>query len=138
VSEDSISSFPAKNVLTNDNESFWHSDDRTSHFTLDLGCSSQAFGGVRLVNTDTKERATDKFELLGGPAAEGPWTTLLEENLTETAAFPFPETEVRFVKFQVVTFFGDGGGLQFFEVLPPNICAALDVSKASLNASFPL
>jgi hypothetical protein len=127
VSEDSLS-FPAKNVLTNDNASFWHSDAQTSHFTLDLGCSSQAFGGVRLVNTDNKERATEKFKLLGGQTLEGTWTTLLEGNLTETATFPLPETKVRFVKFQVVTFFGEGGGLQFFKLLPPNICAAPDVS----------
>ena len=98
-------------------------------FTLDLGCVKKA-EGVRLKNTHNRQyrdRATKKFKLLGSPtSAEGPWQTLLEANLEDSRQqrpppikqlmFENPQN-VRFIRFELLEFYGMGGGLQYFEVL---------------------
>ena len=43
-------------------------------------------------------------------------TPYTEPQPLETFNFPSPR-EVRFIKFEVVTFYGNGGGLQFFDVI---------------------
>ena len=57
--------------------------------------------------------------------SDGIFETLLEDSLADSRQldpvpeenFSFSETELRFVKFEVLQFWGVGGGLQFIEVL---------------------
>ena len=66
------------------------------------------------------------FRLLGSTTLDGTFDTLLEDRLPDSrqqdpvpaVTFSFPESEVRFVKFEVLEHWGAGGGLQFIELLP--------------------
>ena len=65
------------------------------------------------------------FRLLGSKTPDGTFSTLLEDWLPDSrqqdpvpaVTFSFPESEVRFVKFEVLEHWGAGGGLQFIELL---------------------
>ena len=56
----------------------------------------------------------------------GPWKTLVEDQLIDTrfkAAsllnFTFDQpVEIQFLKFDLVSYWGDGGGLQYFAAIP--------------------
>ena len=98
-------------------------------FTLDLGCAKKAIG-VRLKNTQNRQRfrdrGTKKFKLLGSNSAGGPWQTILEANLEDSRQQKPPPVKkllfektlvVRFLKFQLLEFWGRGGGLQHLSVL---------------------
>ena len=99
-------------------------------FTLDLGCAKKAVG-VRLKNTQNRprfrDRGTKRFRLLGSSSGTGgPWQTLLEANLEDSRQQKPPPVKnllfektlvVRFLKFQLLEFWGRGGGLQHLSVL---------------------
>ena len=98
-------------------------------FTLDLGSAQKAVG-VQLKNTHNRrfrDRGTKKFRLLGSSrSSEGPWQKILEANLQDSRQQKAPPVIkkffekpliVRFVKFQLIEFWGEGGGLQYFSVL---------------------
>ena len=65
------------------------------------------------------------FRLLGSTTLDGTFDTLLEDRLPDSrqqdpvpaVTFSFPESKVRFVKFEVLEHWGVGGGLQFIELL---------------------
>ena len=40
-----------------------------------------------------------------------------KQNPVPSLKFAFPKISVRFVRFEILDFWGNGGGLQFFEVL---------------------
>ena len=94
-------------------------------FTLDLGCAEKAVG-IRLKNVHNGIRGTKRFKLLGSSkSAEGPWQTILQENLEDNRQQSSPPVKellfknpvvVRFVKFELLEFWGQGGGLQHFSV----------------------
>ena len=102
-------------------------------FTLDLGCVKWAIG-VRLKNTHNRRyrnRGTKKFKLLGSSKSgtDGPWQTILEENLEDPRKQNPPPVkklhlekalDVRFLKFQLLEFWGSGGGLQHLSVFTEN------------------
>ena len=98
-------------------------------FIMDLGCI-RPVQGVRLRNVRNPEnldRSTKKFQLLGSASNYGPWEELLVANLEDsrpqdpppvlTLTFDNPSL-ARFVKFELLDFWGEGGGLQYLEVLP--------------------
>ena len=102
-------------------------------FTLDLGCAKNVVG-VHLKNTHNRgnwDRGTKRFKLLGSTSAAGPWQTegwqtILESNLEDSRQqrpppvkkLLFEETlVVRFLMFQLLEFWGEGGGLQHLSVL---------------------
>ena len=99
-------------------------------FTLDLGCSKKAVG-VRLKNTHNRrfrDRGTKRFKLLGSNSGTDrrSWQTILEANLEDSRQQRPPPVKklffetpvlVRFVKFELLEFWGDGGGLQHLSVL---------------------
>ena len=121
-----------KNKLGLDKMNYWLAEDQKvgpeQGFTLDLGCSKKAVG-VRLKNTHNykwADRSTKKFRLLGSNSvADGPWKTILEANLevsmyqknppVQQLPLDFPMV-LRFVKFELLEFWGKGGGLQYFVV----------------------
>ena len=63
--------------------------------------------------------ASRHFRVSGSPEKDGPWTTLVEEELEESTAlqtFYFGKTQVvQFLKFELVSYAAQrGGGLRFF------------------------
>ena len=98
-------------------------------FILDLGFAQKAVG-VRLKNTHnrrSRDRGTKRFRLLGSSrSSEGPWQNILEANLEDSRQQKPPPVKlllfksplvVRFVKFELLEFWGVGGGLQHLSVL---------------------
>ena len=97
-------------------------------FTLDLGCTKKAIG-VLLKNTHNRyhrDRGTKKFSLFGSMSTYGPWQTILEKNLEDPRQQNPPPVKrlhfekacnLRFLKFQLVEFWGYGGGLQHLSVI---------------------
>ena len=102
-------------------------------FTLDLGCVKKAIG-VRLKNAHNRRfrnRGTKKFKLLASDKSDtdGPWQTILEENLEDPRQQNPPPLQmlhfekaldVRFLKFQLLEFWGRGGALQHLSVFTEN------------------
>jgi hypothetical protein len=92
---------------------------------VDFG-SCIRIAGIRLKNTHNarfKDRATKKFALFGAMTTDGPWTKLMEQGLEDARQQASPpakrfeleqEAEVRFIKFEMLDFWGSGGGLQYF------------------------
>ena len=77
-----------------------------------------------MVNVRDGGRSTSKFRVYSSSSHLGPWTLLvdgaLEDSREETAAlgienFSFQSTNDQFFKFELVEWFGVGGGLQFFD-----------------------
>ena len=71
--------------------------------------------------------ATRKFKILVSRAQSGPWTEALGDTDLEDARqqqdplpiqqFSFSTShEIRFIRFQILSFWGTGGGLQYFEL----------------------
>ena len=63
--------------------------------------------------------------MLGAKVSTGTFEELLVASLPDSRKqnpvpylqFEFPKASVRFVRFEILDFWGSGGGLQFFEVL---------------------
>ena len=101
-------------------------------FILDLGCALPVWG-VNLRNThnaDHNDRSTKKFLVRGSLRMEGPWKKLLTANLHDSRHQDPPPLQalmfeksvvVTFVKFELLEYWGAGGGLQYFTMIPsPN------------------
>ena len=51
----------------------------------------------------------------------GPWTELVEEEMAQNESFPFhnytfPSTTDQYYKFEILSYHGNGGGLQYLDV----------------------
>ena len=73
------------------------------------------------------DRPTDEFRVSGSVNETGPWKTLVEAHLADTRGvnaplvnFTFVEpVEIQYIKFELVSYWGDyGGGLQYFAAIP--------------------
>merc|ERR1711962_1281310 len=85
--------------------------------------------GVRLRNThklQDKDRATKKFRVSIGSSNEGPWTELLTQELEDSRNQEVPPLQHfesnnaisgRFLQFELLEFWGDGGGLNYFDII---------------------
>ena len=72
--------------------------------------------------------ATKNFKISGSMNENGPWETLLEDQLVDTSRgeaasllnFTFKEPmEIQFLKFDLISYWGKwGGGLQYFAAIP--------------------
>ena len=126
---------------------YWLAADGMSKgqgFQVDLKCDMFA-SAILLKNTHNekmRDRSTKKFKVLGSKKLEGPWVrlfrpsifakplfqvVLLETELADSRndsnpplkTFPLKkEVELRFLHFQLIDFWGKGGGLQYFSVEP--------------------
>ena len=97
---------------------------------MSLECQKTVVG-VNLRNTQNAEhrdRSTKKFRILGSADKNGPWQELLLANLEDSRRqdpppfqqLMFPNSAaVSFLKFELLEYYGRGGGLQFFEVIVP-------------------
>ena len=95
---------------------------------MDLGCVTSV-EGVSFRNTHNRQfrdRSTRKFKLLGSSEQNGPWRELLLADLVDSRNQDLPPVEtrtfvsstvVRFIKFELLAFWGNGGGLQYFKVI---------------------
>ena len=96
-------------------------------FTLDLGCLKKV-SGIQLKNTRNrmyKNRGTKRFRLLASKSVSGPWKAILQKTLEDsrkkkpcllTIQLVHPQI-FRFVKFELLEYWGQGGGLQHFSLL---------------------
>ena len=117
---------------------FWLTEDKRAGpdqgFLLDLGCP-KTIVGIRLKNTKNREqfrnRGTKRFRLLGSAndSTDGSWEVILEQNLEDSREQTPPPTlelmfqdslVVRYIKFEMLEFWGNGGGLQYFAVILGN------------------
>ena len=127
--------FPASNILSLDvdqwGENYWISEEKKTGeeqgFILYLGCS-KTVRGVSLRNTHGahyRDRSTKKFRILGSSTNNGPWQELLVADLEDSRNQDPPPVQqlmfansavVSFIKFELLDFYGNGGGLQYFAV----------------------
>ena len=112
------------NVQTN----YWLAEQESVEdqgFVMSLGRSSTVWG-VSLRNTHNSwhhDFSTKKFRVLGGATASGPWEELLVYGLEDSRRQNPPPVQqimfanpavVSFIKFELLEYWGSGGGLQYF------------------------
>merc|ERR1712155_396740 len=95
-----------------------------------MGCRLVTVRTLRLQNTrggEARDRATQEFRVHLGTSTTGPWTQALHQVLPDPRRmedplpvldFPIAPTEARFVRFELVSHYGRGGGLQHFSASP--------------------
>eukprot|EP00092_Neocalanus_flemingeri_P015044 GFUD01016248.1.p1 GENE.GFUD01016248.1~~GFUD01016248.1.p1 ORF type:complete len:336 (+),score=61.04 GFUD01016248.1:36-1043(+) len=125
------------NLLTHDKVEYengkyniWNSPHKNygapGNFVLNLGCKMR-FAAIRLVNTRSGGAwATRQFRLLTSLTQSGPWTQVLETELEDSRQQqdPLPlqvialdtRTTAQFVRFEGISYWGVGYGLQFFDI----------------------
>ena len=130
----SVVDYSVSQLLTNSpwetyGENYWLAPvgQKSVEFVLDLGCSKQV-NMVELVNTHNgfrMNRGTKEFKVFVSESSEGPWELVVHQTLEDSRyqsdrlplqTFPFHDLKVRFVKFNQISFHGDGGGLQYFGI----------------------
>ena len=98
-------------------------------FTLKLDNCTRLIAGCQIKNLGNEawKHGTREFKVMGSLNQSGPWETLLEKELNDTRLKPasllnffFEEpVEIQFLKFELISYWGDkGGGLQFFAAIP--------------------
>ena len=133
VSGTQLNGFPAQNVLTLGEgrlgRIYWLAEKGKTTgqgFVMKLGSCEQTVAGIRIQNTKHPNgpmTGTKRFRIYGGLSDRGPWgERILEEEMEDgrrnpppilTFYFTLPLT-VQFLRFELVDFFGVGGGLQYF------------------------
>jgi len=126
-------SFSLEKLLTKSNleifgENYWLAEDRSgAEFVLDLGCEMRV-NMVELVNTKSGHhgnRGTKQFSVSLSQSSKAPWEEVLQATLADPRdhadplplqTFRFPEMSARFVQFNLLSWYGWGGGLQYFTV----------------------
>ena len=113
---------------TEDAANYWLAEHKTVEdqgFVMSLGRSSTVWG-VSLRNTHNsyvRDRSTKKFKVLGGTTDNGPWEELLVADLEDSRRQNPPPVQqlmfansakVSFIKFELIEYWGNGGGLQYF------------------------
>lgn len=135
---ETVSSAPATSVLIlgeqddwldNGNYNYWLGAwGRTTGqwFTVKVDSYARWIAGVQIKNKGNDKytpRATKGFKVSGAKNENGPWQTLLENELVEptenTAApllnFTFEKpVEIQYLRFDLVSYWGNAGGLQYF------------------------
>eukprot|EP00092_Neocalanus_flemingeri_P012747 GFUD01013736.1.p1 GENE.GFUD01013736.1~~GFUD01013736.1.p1 ORF type:complete len:403 (-),score=79.02 GFUD01013736.1:170-1258(-) len=119
-----------KELVVDNKATYWLSPNaRTATFILNLGCR-ETFDSIRLVNVhnrDYKDRATKQFRLYTSQTKSGPWTQVLDTQLEDSRQQqdPLPiqlialdtKTTAQFVKFELLSWWGRGGGLMYFNIV---------------------
>ena len=123
--------FAVEHVLTRElieirGENYWRAGRRSrGEFILDL-CRDIAVDMIKLVNTHNaggQHRATKDFRVYLSNDQNGPWTRVLSGRLEDSRHKPDPlpvmkyqisPTVARYVKFELYSWYGQGGGLQYF------------------------
>ena len=93
-------------------------------FILDLGCEKKV-KQIEIINAHKDvwdDCSIEEFLVYTGNDTDGPWDKVVHEVLEDSrdldtvplVKFPFEEKISRFLKFEMVSFYGEGGGLQYF------------------------
>ena len=112
---------------------FWLAEQgktRGEGFTIKVDRCARRVQGFQIKNkgkgTDT-EFATKGFLVSGSLDSNGPWKTLIQDELIDTTGgrsadlpnFTMDKpVKIKFLKFELVSFWGEGGGLQYFAPIP--------------------
>ena len=135
--------FPASNVLIlgeedaqwrNRTSNYWLAEVRKTTdqgFTMKVDNCKRLLTGCQVKNKgkgQTPDWSTKEFKVSGAKNANGPWETLLQEELVDTTGgksasllnFTFDKpVEVQYLRFDLVNYWGTlGGGLQYFAPIP--------------------
>ena len=137
--KDWCSTFAAKHIQSDEEEkrdgkkfaNYWLSEDKKKGegqgFVMNLG-RSKTVRGVYLKNTHNakyRDRSTKKFRILGSDTEDGPWQELLVADLEDSRQQKPPPLQhlmfensaaVSFIKFELLEYYGTGGGLQYLAV----------------------
>jgi len=103
-------------------------DSQAATFIINLGCQLR-FKGIQLVNThneSARDRSTKKFRLSVSQSQAGPWQFAsvinLEDSRQQNDPLPLQlidlqaEVTGQFLKFELLGWYGHGGGLQYFDI----------------------
>ena len=133
ITENSLGEkFTVKNILRKDpikdTKSWLGPDKSNGNFVLDFGCFKK-INMLELVNThneNKRDRSTKDFKVyLSDKSPTGPWTEVLNKTLADSRNFkdPLPVQKfsfdgetTRYVKFQMLSFYGFGGGLHYINM----------------------
>ena len=112
---------------------FWLAEQgktRGESFTIKVDRCARRVQGFQIKNkgkgTDTGF-ATKGFLVSGSFEKNGPWKTLIQDELIDTTGGRSAEllnftmdkpVKIKFLKFELVSFWGEGGGLQYFAPIP--------------------
>ena len=113
------------NLLSQD-ENVWLADEINDQgFVLRIRGCKRKITGLRIRNA-AQPWSSKRFNVSGALEYPGPWTNLLEKELSETDAiltFHFSQPrEVQFLRFELLSHYGKmGGGLKFFSPLAGSI-----------------
>ena len=117
-------SYAVKYLLKRDSN-YWLARDCEAGFgkgfTLDFG-RYRSFNLLQLVNSNNKWRSTKDFKVYVD--VDGSWVEVINGTLEDgrnlvklpIQEFSFPTITGRFVRFDLMSFYGSGGGLQFFYI----------------------
>ena len=107
---------------------YWLAPNRqaSAEFVLSLGCE-KIVNMVELVNTHVgnwRDRSMKEFKVfLSSEGPDGPWEEVVHQTLEDSRqqtdplplqTFPFTARTAKFVKFNQISHYGNGGGLQYF------------------------
>ena len=144
------SGYPASSVLilgeedarlANGKWNFWLAEYQKTTgqgFTLRLDNCARSIAGIQIKNKGKgiyTGFATKAFKISGSMNENGPWETLLDDQLDDTRGiaaslrnFTFEDpVEIQFLRFDLISYHGGaGGGLEYF--------AAIQVSKSERNS----
>ena len=153
--------FPASNVLILGEEDAW-SNGKYNYwvgeggkttgqwFTLKIDdACSRMIAGIQIKNLGkglSSGWATKQFKVSASMNANGPWQTLVEDQLVDTSRgeaasllnFTFEKpVEVKFLKFDMIRSWGiSGGGLQYFAAIPATSKQHQTPMLCMINISF--
>jgi len=126
--------FPNYPRVTN----YWITDNgktgEDAQLFLDLGCLKKV-SGFLLKNTHNagyNDRGTRDFSIFSRKTIEDPWTMVTSGELadarnvslvpTETFTLPDAIIPARYIMFQIDSYYGLGGGLQYFSIIEEKGC----------------
>ena len=99
-------------------------------FTLKVDSCPRWIAGVQIKNKGKggyTTWATREFKISGAKNVNGPWQTLVQNELSNTTGgnaafllnFTFEQpVEVQYLRFDLISYWGKGGGLQYFAAIP--------------------
>ena len=100
-------------------------DNKPASFLLKLGCG-RTVNMIELVNTHNgklKDRSMKEFKVSLSMTEKGPWEEVVHRKLRDSRnhtdplpvqVFSFNGRNAKFLKFDMLSFYGKGGGLQYF------------------------
>ena len=128
------------------NQNYWLAPDKTKNvgFILDL-VETATIKSIFLVNTkngNMKDRGTKKFKIYLSSKVDGIWEEALDGELEDSRKmtevkpkkFKIKPTLARFVKFVLIDYWGNGGGLQYFTCLDNDGDEKIPKAEKGLNS----